>query len=104
MRNREVGTKHVFAGSTRLVSKLVKQPKDIDGDGTPDPIANCAAEPWGWTNGNGLGLGHANGNNGQGNGWCNGNGGGNGNNPLRAAGQVRAKSCKKWSTTLPNGV
>ncbi|MCV2869038.1 hypothetical protein OEW28_10410 [Defluviimonas sp. WL0002] len=74
-----MGTKHVFAGTTRLVSKLVKQPKDIDGDGVPDPIANCAAEPWGWTNGNGLGLGHANGNNGQGNGWC--NGGGNGNNP-----------------------
>ena len=51
MRNREVGTKHVFAGGTRLVSKLVKQPKDVDGDGVPDPIANCNNPPWGWSNG-----------------------------------------------------
>ena len=40
MRNREVGTKHVFAGGTRLVSKLVKAPNvvDLDGDGIPDDI------------------------------------------------------------------
>ena len=53
MRNREVGTKHVFAGGTRLVSKLVKQPRDADGDGIEDPLPGCANPPWGWTNGNG---------------------------------------------------
>ncbi len=73
MRNREVGTKHVFAGGTRLVSKLVKAPNvvDLDGDGIPDDIPNGCSEPWGWTNGNG-GQGNANG-------ICNGNAGGNGN-------------------------
>ena len=53
MRNREVGTKHVFAGGTRLVSKLVKQPRDADGDGIEDPLPGCTNPPWGWTNGNG---------------------------------------------------
>lgn len=74
MRNREVGTKHVFAGGARLVSKLVKQPNDVDGDGIDDPLPNGCSEPWGWTNGNG-GQGNANG-------ICNGNSGvgqGNGN-------------------------
>ncbi len=73
MRNREVGTKHVFAGGTRLVSKLVKAPNvvDLDGDGIPDDMPNACSEPWGWTNGNG-GQGNANG-------ICNGNAGGNGN-------------------------
>ncbi len=62
MRNREVGTKHVFAGGTRLVSKLVKAPNvvDLDGDGIPDDMPNACSEPWGWTNGNG-GQGNANG-------------------------------------------
>jgi peptide/nickel transport system ATP-binding protein len=44
MRNREVGTKHVFAGGTRLVSKLVKAPKGE----IPDPInppSGCAFHP-----------------------------------------------------------
>ncbi len=76
VRNREVCTKYVFAGGTRLVSKMVKLPKDLDLDGIDDPLANDCSEPWGWTNGNGQGLGHANGN-----GPCanNGNGNGNGN-------------------------
>ncbi len=74
VRNREVGTKHVFAGGTRLVSKMVKLPKDLDLDGIDDPLANDCSEPWGWTNGNGQGLGHANGN-----GPCANNGNGNGN-------------------------
>ncbi len=72
VRNREVGTKHVFAGGTRLVSKMVKLPKDLDLDGVDDPLANDCSEPWGWTNGNGQGLGHANGN-----GPCANNGKGN---------------------------
>ncbi len=74
VRNREVGTKHVFAGGTRLVSKMVKLPKDLNNDGVEDPLANDCSEPWGWTNGNGQGLGHANGN-----GPCANNGNGNGN-------------------------
>ena len=74
MRNREVGTKHVFAGGTRLVSKLAVQPKDADGDGVPDPIANCNNPPWGWTQGNGNPGGNSGNCPGQG-----GNGQGNGN-------------------------
>lgn len=48
IRNREVGTKHVFAGGTRLVSKLLFQPKDSDGDGVADPFPGCENAPWGW--------------------------------------------------------
>ncbi|MEM9522374.1 MAG: SpvB/TcaC N-terminal domain-containing protein, partial [Pseudomonadota bacterium] len=75
MRNREVGTKHVFAGGTRLVSKLVRQPKDVDGDGVADPLPGCANPPWGWTQGQGGGQGQGNaGGNGQGQGPCGNNG------------------------------
>jgi YD repeat-containing protein len=49
VRNREVSTMHVFAGGTRMVSKLVRQPRDVDGDGVVDPIDGCANPPWGWT-------------------------------------------------------
>ena len=73
MRNREVGTKHVFAGGTRLVSKLVKQPRDADGGGIEDPLPGCANPPWGWTNGNGNPGGNSGNCPGAG-----GNGGGNG--------------------------
>ncbi len=73
MRNREVGTKHVFAGGTRLVSKLVVQPKDVDGYGEPDPLPGCDREPWGWTQGNGG--------QGQGQGVCSNNGNGPGAGP-----------------------
>jgi hypothetical protein len=52
---------HVFAGGTRMVSKLVRQPRDVDGDGVVDPIDGCANAPWGWTNGNGGGNGNAGG-------------------------------------------
>ena len=71
IRNREVGTKHVFAGGTRLVSKLMFQPKDSDGDGTPDPFPGCDNAPWGWLNNNG---------NGNGQGPCSNNGNGSGGN------------------------
>ena len=79
-------SKHVFAGSTRLVTKLGKQPRDDNNDGIPDSIAGCDREPWGWTNGNGGGNGNGNaGGNGNGNGGCGnfpGNGGnGNGSGP-----------------------
>ncbi len=83
MRNREVGTKHVFAGGTRLVSKLVKAPNvvDLDGDGLPDDLPNGCSEPWGWTNGNG-GQGNGQGPcNNNGNGGQNGNGGNNSTGP-----------------------
>ncbi len=79
VRNREVSTTHVFAGGTRMVSKLVRQPRDVDGDGVIDPIDGCANPPWGWTNGNGGGNGNGNaGGNGNGNGPCGNNGNGNG--------------------------
>ena len=81
VRNREVSTMHVFAGGTRMVSKLVRQPRDVDGDGVLDPIDGCENAPWGWTNGNGGGNGNGNaGGNGNGQGPCgnNGNGGGSG--------------------------
>ena len=79
MRNREVVTKHIFAGGTRLVSKLGRQPRDVDGDGVIDPIAGCENAPWGWTNGNGNGFGRGNGNgNAQAPCGNNGNGGGSG--------------------------
>ena len=69
IRNREAGTKHLFAGGTRLVSELLYQPKDIDGDGVSDPIPGCDREPRGLTRENG-GQGKVFGvcgNNGQGN-------------------------------------
>ena len=69
---------HIFAGGTRLVSKLGRQPRDVDGDGVVDPIAGCTNEPWGWTNGNGNAGGNGNGNGPCGN---NGNGNGGGNGP-----------------------
>jgi RHS repeat-associated protein len=70
---------HVFAGGTRMVSKLVRQPRDVDGDGVLDPIDGCANPPWGWTNGNGGGNGNGNaGGNGNGQGPCGNNGNGNG--------------------------
>ncbi len=79
VRNREVSTMHVFAGGTRMVSKLVRQPRDVDGDGVLDPIDGCANPPWGWTNGNGGGNGNGNaGGNGNGQGPCGNNGNGNG--------------------------
>ena len=81
VRNREVSTMHVFAGGTWMVSKLVRQPRDVDGDGVIDPIDGCENAPWGWTNGNGGGNGNGNaGGNGNGQGPCgnNGNGGGSG--------------------------
>jgi hypothetical protein len=49
VRNREVSTMHVFAGGTWMVSKLVRQPRDVDGDGVVDPIDGCANPPWGWS-------------------------------------------------------
>ncbi len=83
IRNREVDTKHVFAGGTRLVSKLVKAPNvvDLDGDGIPDDMPNACSEPWGWTNGNG-GQGNGQGPcNNNGNSGQNGNGGNNSTGP-----------------------
>jgi RHS repeat-associated protein len=38
MRNREIGTKHVFVGTTRLVSKLVKQDKPGANPGGTQPL------------------------------------------------------------------
>ncbi len=59
-------------------------PRDANNDGIADEIANCAAEPWGWTNGNGNGGTNGNaGGSGNGNSQCktnNGNGNGGGNN------------------------
>ena len=51
----------------------MQQPKDANGDGIPDPIANCTNPPWGWSNGNGNPGGNSGNCPGAG-----GNGGGNG--------------------------
>ena len=67
---------HVFAGGTRLVSKLVRQPRDVDDDGIIDPITGCDREPWGWTRGNGGGNGNGNAGGNAGN--CPGQGNGSG--------------------------
>ena len=79
VRNREVSTMHLFAGGTRMVSKLVRQPRDVDGDGVVDPISGCDREPWGWTRGNGGGNGNGNAVGNAGN--CPGQGKGNGSGP-----------------------
>ncbi|WP_175580981.1 RHS repeat domain-containing protein [Marivivens donghaensis] len=76
IRNASIVSKHVFAGSTRLVTKLGKQPRDDNNDGIPDSIAGCDREPWGWSNGNGNGGGNGNANGGCGNYAGNGNGNG----------------------------
>ena len=60
VRNREVATKHVFAGGSRLISQLAGQP-DENGVITTPTAGNSGQVPWGWSNGNGNG-GNGNGN------------------------------------------
>jgi len=75
VRNREVATKHVFAGGSRLVSQLAGQPDENGVINTPT-AGNSGQTPWGWTNGNGGGNGNGNaGGNGGGNGGGNSGGG-----------------------------
>ena len=59
VRNREVATKHVFAGGSRLVSQLAGQP-DENGVITTPTAGNSGQVPWGWSNGNGNGNGNNN--------------------------------------------
>jgi RHS repeat-associated protein len=83
VRNREIGTKHVYLGATRLVSKLVKQPKPGEGDGEEgDPNRGHGNDPDRHDEDNpGQGQGNGPGNgNGQGNGNGNGQNNGNGKN------------------------
>ena len=51
VRNREVATKHVFAGGSRLVSQLAAQP-DENGVITTPTAGNSGQAPWGWLNSN----------------------------------------------------
>jgi len=62
LRNREVATKHVFAGGSRLVSQLAGQP-DENGVITTPTAGNSGQVPWGWSNGNGNAGNNGNGNN-----------------------------------------
>ncbi|UWQ09737.1 SpvB/TcaC N-terminal domain-containing protein [Aliiroseovarius crassostreae] len=86
IRGRQVGSKHIFGGAQRLVTKLASQPVFEDSTSTSSTPTTLAA-PVDGNNGNGKGAGSANahgnnpnagGANGNGNGSGGGNGGGTG--------------------------